>query len=81
MAWEHLRFVALLIPTWLLLGAAAVTLTVSSKGAAGTSTSEGVQSALAACSDPGGVAVQQRKRELVVAAEWNAARSPEEFEK
>ena len=65
------------LPLVLLLGAAAVTLTVASKGTAGTSASEGVQTALAACRDPGGVAVQQSKRELVVAAEWNRARAAE----
>jgi hypothetical protein len=36
-SWEHLRFLALLIPTWLLLGAVAVTFTMASKSAAAPS--------------------------------------------
>ena len=32
--WEHVRFVALLIPTWVLLGAVAVSLALPAKGRA-----------------------------------------------
>jgi hypothetical protein len=70
--WEHVRFLALLIPTWLLLGAVAITLAVPSQGrASGYSAIESaVQVSLAACRDTGDVAAQQRREELVAASEW-----------
>ena len=57
--WEHVRFLALLIPTWLLLGAVAVTLAVPSKSAAGPSVTESVvQTSPVACKGPDYVAAQ-----------------------
>jgi hypothetical protein len=65
--WEHLRFLALLTPTWLVLGAVAVTLGLASKSAAhpplGTSV---VLSGPVGCKDTGDVATQQRNGELFV---------------
>lgn len=59
--WEHVRFLALLIPTGLLLGAFAVTLTLASKSVAGPSSEVSVaQTSLVACKDTGYVAAQQR---------------------
>lgn len=66
--WEHLRFLALLIPTWLVLGAIAVSLAVPSKGRAGHDENV-IQSSVATCKDSVGVAVQQHKAGLVVAAD------------
>ena len=64
-SWEHLRFLALLIPTWLLLAAVAVTLAIPSKSAAGPSTEASVALVSQVDSnDAGGVAVQQHEREL-----------------
>lgn len=69
--WEHhLRLLALLIPTWLLLGAVAVTLAVSSKSAAEPSSEASVaQFSPVGCKDTGDVAPQQRNGELVVSTE------------
>ena len=67
--WEHVRFLALLIPTWLLLVAVAVTLAVHSRSAAGPSEASAAQASVVACTDSGDIAVQQRKGELVVAVE------------
>jgi hypothetical protein len=61
--WEHLRFLALLIPTWLLLGAAAVSLSVPSKSRAGHPDEDIVQASLSPCRDTGGAAAQQRQGE------------------
>jgi hypothetical protein len=69
--WEHLRFLALMIPTWLLLGAVALTLSLSARDGNGTSPGDGMRAGFAACADPVGVAVQQKHKELVVAAEWD----------
>lgn len=70
--WEHVRFVALLIPTWLLLAAVAITLAVPSQSRAGghSAIENAVKVSLAACGDLGGVAAQQLREELVAASEW-----------
>ena len=55
---EHLRFLAFLIPTWLVMGAIAVTVAVSSKDRPATRV-EVAQSEPVACKDVLGVALQQ----------------------
>lgn len=70
MTWEHVRFLALLIPTWLVLGAVAVTLSVPVKGSFDPADSEGfMQTNLTACRDPVGVAAQQRVDDWLIVAE------------
>ena len=59
---EHLRFPALLIPTWLVMGAIAVTVAVPSKDRPATRV-EVAQSEPVACKDVLGVALQQFKSE------------------
>ena len=59
---EHLRFLALLIPTWLVMGAIAVTVAEPSRDRAATRV-EVAQSEPVACKDVLGVALQQFKSE------------------
>lgn len=63
MTWEHLRFLALLIPTWLMLGAVAVSLSVPSKSRAEHPDENIVQASLSPCRDSGGAAAQQGQGE------------------
>ena len=52
MTWEHVRFLALLIPTWVVLGAIAVSLAMPVKGRAGQADA-GAQASVATCRDSG----------------------------
>jgi hypothetical protein len=76
MTWEHVRFLALLIPTWLVLGAAAVSLSVPSNSRAGHPDEHIVQANLSPCRDSGGAAAQLRHGEQASAVESYGVGSP-----
>ena len=68
---EHLRFLALLIPTWLLIGAAGFTLAVPSKdriGGTASASESRVYAQVPDCRGYGGVAAQHPEQEF--AATW-----------
>ena len=66
--WEHVRFLALLIPTWVVLGAIGVSVAVPAKGRAGP-VEAAVQAGVAPCKDSVAVAMQPPRGGLVGTAD------------